>query len=197
MKNREHWNDYLASIGAALRDVAVTDQSGRSVPTADGFEQWVALSHAVNERGNTAYFIGNGGSAGIASHMAADACKNGKIRALAFNDIAMMTATANDVAFDQIFALPIARLARPGDMVVSISSSGNSPNILRGLEQARQAQLHIVTLSGWNADNGSRSLGDLNFYIGASRYGWIESAHLLILHFWLDQYLNIHGSGAL
>ena len=197
MPHPENWNDYLASIAAALRDVVVTDRSGATVPTADAFTQWVALSHAVNERGNTTYFIGNGGSAGIASHMAADACKNGKLRALAFNDVALMTATANDVAFDQIFALPLARLARPGDMVVSISSSGNSPNILRGLEQARQAQLHIVTLSGWNADNRSRSLGDLNFYIGASRYGWIESAHLLILHFWLDQYLNVHGSGAL
>ena len=197
MAHTENWNDYLASIEAALRDVVVTDRTGATVPTSDAFAQWVALSHAVNERGNTIFFIGNGGSAGIASHMAADACKNGRLRALAFNDVALLTATANDIAFDQLFALPLARLARPGDLLVSISSSGNSPNILRGLEQARSIPLHIVTLSGWSTDNRSRSLGDLNFYIGASRYGWIESAHLLVLHFWLDQYLNVHGSGAL
>jgi len=193
----ESWNEYLGAIGDALRDVTVTDRSGATVPTAEAFRRWADLSHAVNERGSTIYFIGNGGSAGIASHMAADACKNGQLRALAFNDVALMTATANDLAFDQVFALPLARLAKSGDLLVSISSSGNSPNIVRGLEQARSTPLHIVTLSGWNADNRSRALGDLNFYVGAARYGWIESAHLLILHFWLDQYLNVHGSGAI
>ena len=193
----EQWNEYLTSVVAGLRDVIVTDRSGAPVATIDAFRQWVDLANTVHERGNTIFFIGNGGSAGIASHMAADACKNGGLRALAFNDVAMMTATANDLAFDQVFALPLARLARAGDLVISISSSGNSPNIVRGLEQARTVPMHIVTLSGWKADNRSRSLGDLNFYIGAARYGWIESAHLLILHFWLDQYLNVHGSGAL
>jgi D-sedoheptulose 7-phosphate isomerase len=193
----ESWTEYVASITGGLRDVAVTDRAGGDLAIADAFRRWVDLAHELNEGGHTTYFIGNGGSASIASHIAADACKNGKLRALAFNDVALMTATANDLAFDQLFALPLARLARPGDLLVSISSSGNSPNIVRGLEHARSIPMHTVTLSGWNADNRSRSLGDLNFYVGASRYGWIESAHLLILHFWLDQYLNVHGSGAI
>jgi len=193
----EHWPQYLDTIAAALRDVQVTDGGGAPIGTADAFRQWADLAHAVSQRGNTLYFVGNGGSAGIASHMAADACKNGKLRALAFNDIALLTATANDLSFDQVFSLPLARLAKPGDLLVSISSSGNSPNIVRALEQAGVMSLHVVTLSGWNADNRSRSLGDLNFYVPAARYGWIEAAHLLILHFWLDQYLNVHGSGAL
>jgi D-sedoheptulose 7-phosphate isomerase len=193
----ESWTDYLTSINSGLRGLAVTDRAGGALSVADAFRRWVELSHAVNAGGNTTYFIGNGGSASIASHLAADACKNGRLRALAFNDVALMTATANDLAFDQLFALPLARLARPGDLLVSISSSGNSPNIVRGLEHARSIPMHVVTLSGWNADNRSRSLGDLNFYVGVSRYGWIESAHLLILHFWLDQYLNVHGSGAI
>jgi D-sedoheptulose 7-phosphate isomerase len=193
----ENWTDYLSKIEGALRGVQVTDGAGKTIATADAFRRWVELSRAVNERGNTQYFIGNGGSATIASHIAADACKNGRMRALAFNDVAMMTATSNDLAFDQVFSLPLARLAKPGDLVVSISSSGNSPNIVKGLEQARAIPLHVVTLSGWNADNKSRSLGELNFYIGAARYGWVESAHLLVLHFWLDQYLNSYGDGAI
>jgi len=193
----ENWSQYLETVAGGLRDLKVTGRGGEAIDTAEGFRRWVDLSHRVNAAGQTIYFIGNGGSAGIASHMAADACKNGRLRALAFNDVALMTATANDLAFDQLFSLPLERLARPGDLLVSISSSGNSPNIVRGLEHARAKGLHIVTLSGWNADNKSRSLGDLNFYIAAARYGWIESAHLLILHFWLDQYLNVHGNGAL
>jgi len=193
----ERWPQYLDTIAAALRDVQVTDGRGTPIATEDAFRRWADLAHAVSGRGNTIYFVGNGGSAGIASHMAADACKNGKLRALAFNDIALLTATANDLAYDQVFSLPLARLAVPGDLLVSISSSGNSPNIVRALEQARAMSLHAITLSGWNADNRSRSLGDMNFYVPAARYGWIEAAHLLILHFWLDQYLNVHGTGAL
>jgi D-sedoheptulose 7-phosphate isomerase len=193
----EDWSQYLATVAGGLRDLKVTDRHGVPLETAEGFRQWVDLSHDVNVGGHMIFFIGNGGSAGIASHMAADACKNGRLRALAFNDVALMTATANDLAFDQVFSVPLERLARPGDLVVSISSSGNSPNIVRGLKHARAHNLHTVTLSGWNDDNKSRSLGDLNFYIAAARYGWIESAHLLILHFWLDQYLNVHGNGAL
>jgi D-sedoheptulose 7-phosphate isomerase len=193
----ENWPEYLSTIERALRDVQATNRGGAPVDTGAAFREWVDLSHAVNERGNTIYFIGNGGSAGIASHMAADACKNGRMRAIAFNDVAMITATSNDLAYEEVFALPIARLARAGDLVVSISSSGNSPNIVKGLQQAREMGIHTITLSGWNADNKSRALGDLNFYIAAARYGWIESAHLLILHFWLDQYLNVHGDGAI
>jgi D-sedoheptulose 7-phosphate isomerase len=193
----ENWSQYLETVAGGLRDLKVTGRQGDTIDTAEGFRRWVDLSHQVNAAGRMIYFIGNGGSAGIASHMAADACKNGRLRALAFNDVALMTATANDLAFDQLFSLPLERLAHADDLLVSISSSGNSPNIVRGIEHARTKGLHIVTLSGWNADNKSRALGDLNFYIAATRYGWIESAHLLILHFWLDQYLNVHGSGAL
>ena len=85
------------------------------------------------------FLIGNGGSAGIASHMAADACKNGGLRALAFNDAALLTATANDLAFDEVFSLPLERHARKGDLLVTVSSSGNSPNIVKGLECADES----------------------------------------------------------
>ena len=108
-----------------------------------------------------------------------------------------MTATANDLAYDQVFSLPLERLARPGDMVISISSSGNSPNVVRALEAAAARRLQIVTLSGMRADNRSRALGDLNFYAPLQRYGWVESAHQVILHYWFDQYLHLYGQGAI
>jgi D-sedoheptulose 7-phosphate isomerase len=101
------------------------------------------------------------------------------------------------VAFDEIFSLPLSRLAGAGDLLIAISSSGNSPNILRALQVARSRPMQIVTLTGKGADNRARSAGDLNFYVPAHRYGWVECAHQLILHYWLDQYLNLHGEGAL
>src|SRR4030095_10012435 len=132
----------------------------------------------------------------MASHFAADACKNGGLRTQAFNDGALLTCTGNDLAFDQVFALPLTRFARAGDMLITISSSGASPNILRALDRAREMQRQVVTVSGKRADNASRMLGDLNFYIPSARYGWIESSHHVVLHYWLDQYLDLHREGA-
>ena len=95
-----------------------------------------------------------------------------------------------------MFALPLERLARAGDLLITISSSGSSPNIVRALERAQALRLQIVTLSGRKPDNPSRRFGDVNVYIPNERYGWIESAHHVVLHYWLDQYLNVHGQGA-
>lgn len=192
----ERWDDYVGTIADGLRGTSVTDGAGTPLSIADGFARWVAMTREAHERGGTVYIIGNGGSAGIASHMATDACKLGQLRTLALNDPTMLTATANDLGADQMFSLPLQRLARAGDLVISISSSGNSPNIVRALETARALGLGAVTLSGLRPDNRSRSLGQVNFHVPLARYGWVESAHQIAIHYWLDQYLNQHGGGA-
>jgi len=193
----EAWLDYLAAASACLRDLAVTTGDGAALAPADGFERWVGLARDGHAHDQRIFFIGNGASAMMASHFAADACKNAGLNALAFNDASLLTAIGNDEAFEEIFSLPLSRLARAGDLVVAISSSGNSPNIVRALDTARSQRLRIVTLTGKRADNKARARGDLNFYVPADRYGWVECAHQLILHYWLDQYLNLHGGGAL
>lgn len=193
----EDWTDYIETIADGLRGMAVTDRSGAVLSPGEGVARWVAMTRATHERGCQLYIIGNGGSAGMASHMAADACKNGHLRAMAFNDAALLTATSNDLAYDQVFSLPLERLARPGDLVIAISSSGNSPNIVRALEAGRTLGLGTVTLTGMRADNRARTLGDLNFFVPLARYGWAESAHQVILHYWFDQYLCEHRGGAI
>lgn len=193
----ERWDDYRDHLTAGLRDMIATDRDGGVLTPAEAFGRWVRLTQEVHDAGRAVYFIGNGGSAMIASHMAADACKNGGLRAIAFNDAAMLTAIGNDMAFEDVFALPLQRIGQGGDLLISISSSGNSPNIVRGLEVGRRAGMHLVTLSGKRPDNRSRTLGDLNFYVPADRYGWVESAHQAIIHYWFDQYLNVYGNGAI
>jgi D-sedoheptulose 7-phosphate isomerase len=193
----ETWSDYLGNLSAGLAKLVATRQSGETLPIGDALVQWVDLTQTVHVRNGTLFLIGNGGSAMIASHMAADAAKNGGLRAMAFNDAALLTAVANDVAFEEIFSIPLARFGRPGDLLMAISSSGNSPDVVRGIESGRRVGMHVVTLSGKTPGNKSRTLGDLNFYVPSDRYGWIESAHQVIIHFWLDQYLNRHGQGAL
>ena len=192
----EGWIDYFGTSAHGLAAVVVTDRDGRELPVADGVARWVAMTRATQERDAHLYIIGNGGSAGMASHMAADATKNGRLRALAFNDPSLLTATGNDIAYDQVFSLPLERLARAGDLLIAISSSGNSPNIVRVLEVARTLEIGTVTLSAMSTDNRSRSLGDLNFYVPVRRYGFAESAHQVLLHYWFDQYQDVHGPGA-
>ena len=193
----ESWADYRRTFAAALDGLAAGAPDGAPIGLSDALDRWVEITREVHAAGRAIYFAGNGASAMMASHMAADACKNGGLRALAFNDVAMVTATGNDVGFDQLFSLPLNRLATRGDLLITISSSGNSPNILRGLDTAHAMGVRAVTLSGKSPDNRSRRMGELNFYVPAQRYGWVESAHQLILHYWFDQYLNKYGQGAI
>lgn len=193
----ETWNGYIEQIVTGLQAVKVTDRHGATLSAADGFARWVELTHALSQRDGCLFFIGNGGSAGMASHMATDVCKNGRLRALTLTDPALLTATGNDLSFEQTFSLPLERLARPGDQVIAISSSGESPNIVRALETAQAIGIEAITISGKQPGNRARTLGVLNFYVPVSRYGWAESAHQVLLHYWFDQYLSAHGQGPL
>jgi D-sedoheptulose 7-phosphate isomerase len=143
-------------------------------------------ARAVHAAGNKVIFVGNGGSAAIASHMATDYSKNGGVRSLALNDSSMLTCLGNDLGYDRVFAKQIELHARAGDLVFAISSSGRSPNILNAAAAAANAGCSIITLSGFTPDNPLRTKGEVNFYIGSDRYGFVEIGHLTICHAILD-----------
>jgi len=150
------------------------------------FERVVKLSREVRAHGDRVFFVGNGGSAAIASHMTTDWLKNGKFAALCFNDGSQITCLANDLGYEQSFANPINAHGRRGDLLFAISSSGKSPNILAAAHAANQIGMHTVTLSGFRSDNPLRGMGDYNFYVPDMSYGYVEIAHLTILHAILD-----------
>lgn len=190
------YNAYIQMIAGQLGQIVITESSGSIVQPDEGFERWCEITESLKQSGCTMHMVGNGASAMMASHMAADASKNGQIRARALNDAALMTAVANDIAYDEIFSMPLNRYANSGDVLVTISSSGNSPNIIRAIEQAKELNMTVITLSGMKPDNRSRSMGDLNFYVSAPTYGIVECAHQIVLHYWLDLYItkNIESS---
>jgi D-sedoheptulose 7-phosphate isomerase len=178
-------NHYFDTLARAIREVEVTDAAGKPVPVEDAFTRVRKSAHAVHDAGKKILFIGNGGSAGIASHLAIDFTKNGKLRSLAFNDPSALTALGNDLGYENVFAKQIEYHATTGDMVIAISSSGNSPNILAGVVTARERDCEIVTFSGTET-NDLRKTGDVNFYVRATEYGFVEVAHLSICHAILD-----------
>lgn len=138
------------------------------------------------QNGKKICFIGNGGSAAIASHMAEDYTKNGKLRAIAFNDAALLTCFANDYGYEQMFSRALDVYGEAGDVLVAISSSGKSKNIINACIAASEMDMYVVTLSGFEKNNPLRNLGNLNFYVDAKEYGFVEISHLAVLHCALD-----------
>jgi len=150
----------------------------------------VSLVLEVKAKRNRIYFIGNGASASIASHMAADFLKAGGIAAQCFNDGALTTCLGNDLGIEAIFGTPIERHARKGDLLFAISSSGESENILRGVEAAYRAGCYVVTLSGFKPDNRLRNRGDVSFHVPSEKYGTVEVCHHAICHAILDRVID-------
>src|SRR5580692_4950839 len=177
---------YFTTLSDHLVGAAVTSASGGSIEMADAVNQVMALACKVHAAGNKLIFVGNGGSAAIASHMATDYSKNGDVRAMALNDSSMLTCLGNDLGYDRVFAKQIELHARAGDLVIAISSSGRSANILNAVKAARAAKCSVATLSGFTADNPLCRLGDINFYLASDRYGFVEIGHLTICHAILD-----------
>jgi len=177
---------YVDTLASTMRTAVATDGHGKNVALDIAIEWSVNIARRVTDQGNKVIFAGNGGSAAIASHMATDYSKNGGLRAWSMNDASMLTCLANDYGYDQVFAKQIEFHGRPGDLLVAISSSGKSPNILNGVQAARSQGIKIVTFSGFSHDNPLRKLGDVNFYVRAMEYGFVEVAHQAILHAILD-----------
>ena len=177
---------FVDSLGGILKSAAVTDQSGGEVPLDDVVDWAVDTAQAAHDGGNKLIFVGNGGSAGIASHMAADYSKNGNLRSLAMNDSSMLTCLGNDLGYEQVFAKQIEFYGRAGDFLIAISSSGRSPNILNAAATARRLGCTIMTLSGFSPDNPLRQLGDRNIYLNSNVYSFVEIGHLALCHAMLE-----------
>ncbi|MDB4474194.1 SIS domain-containing protein [Opitutaceae bacterium] len=189
--SEEFVQQYQDCFDGCLQNVSLTNREGSSISTGKGLSDLCAISESLQRREGRMFIIGNGASAAFADHMALDWTKNGRVASRSFGDSAWLTAAANDLGVDQVFSAGIELHAREGDMLVAISSSGRSPNIIRAIEQSRSLRMGIVTLTGLTTDNPVRKLGDVNVYIQANTYGMVEVAHQYWLHLWLDRFMGI------
>jgi D-sedoheptulose 7-phosphate isomerase len=179
-------NRYFENLAAAFRNVAVTLGDGRSVELSGGVEEAVRTIVARAQAGRKVIFIGNGGSAAIASHQALDYWKNGGMRAIAFNDSSLLTCIGNDFGYPHVFEKPVEMFADHGDVLIAISSSGQSENIVLGSKTGLAKGCDLITMSGFKPDNPLRSMGCLNFYAASSSYGYVEIIHLALCHCIVD-----------
>ena len=183
---RSGLDSYFSTLADLLKSAEATDGAKRKIALAEGCEWFCRAAHEAHNSGNKIMFVGNGGSAGICSHLAIDFSKNGGLRAMAFNDPSALTCLGNDLGYENVFAKQIEFHGRAGDLLVAISSSGRSPNILKAVKAARAATCRVVTFSGFTEDNDLRSAGDVNFFVQSKEYGFVEVAHLALCHAVLD-----------
>lgn len=182
--------DLLSELG---RQAQASDGAGKALPLDEAIGRIRALARVTHAAGHTLYFIGNGGSAGIASHLAIDYSKNGNLRSLALNDGAQLTCLANDLGYENVFSHPLTLHGRSGDLLLAISSSGRSANILKACEAAKAKGMAVVTLSGFDGTNPLKRLGDINLHVASHQYGFVEILHLALLHAVLDIEMGWNG----
>jgi D-sedoheptulose 7-phosphate isomerase len=135
----------------------------------------------VKQTGKKIIVVGNGGSAAMASHVAVDLTKAAGCRAVTFNEADLLTCFANDYGYEKWVERALNFYADNGDVVILISSSGTSKNIVNGAIWAKKHNLSVITLSGFKEDNPLRNLGDINLWVDSKGYNIIEMAH----HIWL------------
>lgn len=188
--------DYYVQLKRSMDGIIGTDTAGVAYACDEAIERLVTLVKARAAAGGKLYFIGNGASASIASHQAVDFWKGTGIPALCFNDAALLTCISNDFGYASVFEKPVEQFMKPQDVLVAISSSGESENILRAVAAARRRGSTVLTLSGFKETNRLRKLGDLNLYVPAGDYGPIEVTHHSILHCALDMLIRQGRAGA-
>ena len=142
------------------------------------------------KKNNKIILAGNGASATISSHVAVDFTKAAGIRAINFNEAGLLTCFSNDYGYENWLKKALEFYSIPGDIVILISSSGNSKNIINAAKISKKLKLQLITLSGFSKNNKLRNKGIINFHINSNNYNIVESAHLLILLQIVENILN-------
>ena len=137
---------------------------------------------AAKKKNSRVFIFGNGGSAAIASHVAVDLTKNIKIKAMNFNEASLITCFSNDYGYERWIEKSIEFYANNGDVVILISSSGKSKNMLNACKASRRKKISkIITLTGDKKNNPLSRLGDINLWIDSNIYNHIENTHQIWL----------------
>jgi D-sedoheptulose 7-phosphate isomerase len=177
---RQIVSNYIGDLHRIFNQTKTTDIGGKGLALTDSLVKAAEMVMSANSLGKKMIFIGNGGSAAVASHKALDYWFTGKIRGINFSDHANLTCVSNDFGYQNVFTKQIEMFADQGDILFAISSSGNSENIISAVEAARQRGCLIFTFSGFKETNRLRGLGDLNFYTPIQHFNKVESLHLLL-----------------
>lgn len=181
---RKYAEEYFAGLQRCYDEVPV-----------EKLERIVEIVLEARDRGATLFVLGNGGSASAASHIACDWGKGTSIpgkrrlRVISLSDnMALMTAWANDVHYESVFKEQLENLLQPRDLVLGITASGNSPNVLRAMEYAKKSGAFTIGFIGFGGGK-LKSLVDLDITVSSRNYGQVEDLHMTLNHI-ISQFLK-------
>lgn len=177
-----------SSIGTYLADYADTLREALHSVDVAALDRARTLVEGASKSGNHIYAIGNGGSAAIADHLCCDWTKGthceGHPTVKSFSmtaNVALYTAIANDFGFEKVFSTQVEFYGKPGDVLIAISSSGNSPNIVSAVEHANAIGMATIGLSGFKGGK-LKDVSQVSLYVPAQNYGIVEDAHQSLMH---------------
>jgi D-sedoheptulose 7-phosphate isomerase len=180
-------SSYLLTLSKLLHAAQFTTRTGETLSLDEGAQQACNLIRAVAASRKKILLIGNGGSAAIVSHMQNDLTKAVGVRAMVLTETPLLTALSNDLGYAVAYEKLAAHWADDGDLLIAVSSSGASGNILSAVEAVRAVDCAVLTFSGFAEDNPLRKRGDVNVYIASEDYGFVELAHQVICHYVTDR----------
>ncbi|MBI5345832.1 MAG: SIS domain-containing protein [Chlamydiae bacterium] len=173
-------------IGVINNTICTQDEEIIGVDEGIKFSQ--ELFQKCHENGGIIYVVGNGGSAGIASHFCNDLVKALQLASSTLVDSNLLTCMANDYGYEHSYSGSLKVLMKENDLLVAISSSGNSLNIINSVNVAQEKKAKVITLSGFKSINPLRKMGNINFWLNVSDYGLVETGHFFLLHTMVDLY---------
>lgn len=169
---------------------------------ADKVSEAIEWMRQTREEGRTIFTCGNGGSASTASHFVCDVLKGAsfnrpkRFKIMALTDsLPTLTAYSNDVSYDCVFVEQLKNFGQPGDLLISISGSGNSPNVLRAVEYANQAGIKTIGLTGRDGGQLGR-LSQLEINVADPHMGRIEDGHMIVCHMMAYYFMDTEKPGS-
>ena len=138
----------------------------------------------VRSKNKAVWWVGNGGSSALCSHLSQDLLNKLKMRSQSMSDVSLLTCMANDFGYEQVYARPLETLAQEGDLLIAVSSSGKSKNILNCVELTKRKKMPLISLSAFEANNPLWQMSDcgVSFYLNCDLYGLVEVGHEALLH---------------
>ena len=175
----------------------VTDGVNASLGLEAGMVAALATLLEARSKNACVFVVGNGGSAAVASHAVIDLINVAKLRAFTLHEPAVLTCMVNDYGYENAYSTLLERLAKPGDVLIAISSSGRSMIIRNAAAHAASIGAKVITLSGFAPDNPLRTLGAINIWLDSSDYGMVEVGHQFVLHNLSDRFGATYASQSL
>lgn len=170
MDYTNYFKDYTKSVSSLLDNV-----------DCELINESVNMINNTKSQGGRVFIIGNGGSASIASHVSVDFVKVAKVPSSTFNNSNLITCFANDYGYENWVTESIKSYTLNNDLIILISSSGTSMNIINAANYCKEKKINLITLSGFELNNPLKKLGNINFHVNSKNYNFIEMTHHIIL----------------